>query len=547
MGTGTRPAVGDRLNVLAADRGPHAVQPSRRWCRHMFGEARSFGFAALLVSWSAVVLSSTASAQEVHGTLTRAGDGAPLPGALVVAERLRDGRAISRAITGVHGTWRMLLTTDPVVIRVLRIGSRPQVLDTLRLDDGARRELSAAIPDDPIVLPTVRTAADARCRVRPDSASLVAAMFHAARTALAASQLIAPEGRVLARVRVSNETWSPDGARMLGASHREYRADSLRPFRTVSVDSLVEFGFVTRHRERFAGVRRGVDVAVEYRVPSIDLLVDHRFVEDYCLQLADARRDRPDWIGVRFRPARHRRITQLQGTLWLDRRTAELRLLEYGYADLDAIERHIAPGGWLEFTRLEIGLWFVNRWSLRVPSLGESVETSARGTTLTVMRDVPVVQVRGEVLDLSVEARAVFTAGATEFVDADTLVSVPALVDPTLPVCDTLRGHASVSGTVHGASRASLSATVVSFSWRADSGSAESWMRTEAVTGPSGRYRACGIPQDRLVTVEVRAAGHEPGAVAVRIGSPRSTGRLDLLLVPRADERPETSGEPLVE
>lgn len=491
---------------------------------------------ALLIFLAAVAVTSSASAQEVFGTLRRSDVDIPSQGTVVVAERLSDGQTIARAVTGERGTWRLHITTDRLIIRALRIGFEPHVLDTLQLTVGERRELNAILPGTSAVLPTVRTAADSRCRVRPDSASLVARIFHDARTALAASQLVSPDGPVLTRVRVSNETWAPDETNILEASNREYFSDSLRPFRTVSVDSLLEFGFVTRQRERFAGVRRAVDVAVAYRVPSVDLIVDDRFLADYCLHLADARQDHPDWIGVGFRPARHRRITQIQGTLWIDRHTAELRRLEFGYAGLEGIEARINSGGWLEFTRLETGLWFVNRWALRAPSLRASVENSARGTVRTILREVPVIRVSGEVLDLAVDSRAVFTAGATDFLEAGDLVPIPIPVDSTQQVCESTRDQAFVFGTVRSASGAVLPAADLRFFWPDPKGEKDSWLQSNSTTQQAGQFRVCELPQDRLVTVEVRADGHEPAAITLRIGSPRTAARLDLVLVPTASD-----------
>ena len=70
-------------------------------------------------------------------------------------------------------------------------------------------------------------------------------------------------------------------------------------------------------------------------------------------------------------------------------------------------------------------VWFVQRWALRVPSFGEFVATSARGTARVVLRGVPVLRVQGEVLDVAVNALAVFTAGATDVAQAGALVPRP--------------------------------------------------------------------------------------------------------------------------
>lgn len=486
----------------------------------------------LILPAAIAFLSASLPAQEAFGTLRRAETGAPAQGTIVVAERLSDGRTIARAVTGTRGTWRLPLTTDRLVIRALRIGFPPHVLDTLQLAAGERRELDAVLPATTVVLPTVRTAADSRCRVRPDSGSLVARVFHEARVALAASQLIAPDGPVRARVRVSEEIWAADEREMLDASHREHHADSLRPFRTASVDSLLEFGFVTRRREEFSIVRPGDEVAVDYRVPGLDLLVDDRFLADYCLHLAEPRPERPEWIGVGFRPARSGRITRIQGTLWLDRRTAELRRLEFGYAGLEGNEARIDPGGWLEFTRLESGPWFVSRWALRVPALGSWLETRGRTTTRVVVRDVPVVRVSGEVLDLAVDGRVVFTAGATTFLRDGALLQMPVPSDAQGPACAGASGHALVFGRVFSASGPALPAAELRFAWRAEGGEGPEWLQTGTRTSSTGEFTSCGPPQDRPIIVEVRAEGHEPAALTLRIGSPRAAARVDLVLVP---------------
>ncbi len=481
-----------------------------------------------------------APAQEVFGTLRREDTGMPSQGTIVVAERLSDGATIARAVTGARGTWRLRVSTDRLVIRALRIGFEPHVLDTLQLAEGTQRELNVTLPGTSVVLPTVRSAADSRCRVRPDSASLVAKIFHEARTALTASLLITPDGPVRSRVRITDELWPADESKLIEVQHREYYAASLRPFRTASVDSLLEFGFVTRHRESFALVRPASDVAVDYRVPSVDLIVDDRFLADYCLYLADERADRPDLIGVGFRPARNKRITQIEGTLWLDRSTSALQRMEFGYAGLDGSERRIKPGGWLEFTRLETGLWFVNRWALRVPAIGSWIESRGATTLRIILRDVPLVRVSGEVLDIAVDARTVFTAGATDFLEAGALVTMPSPVDSTQPACVEMSGTAFAFGTVRSTSGAALPAAELRFFWRAASGTPDQWLHADAQISATGQYRVCGLPHDVLLTVQVRADGHEPASIALRVSSPRPSARVDLVLTPL----PSTSPNP---
>lgn len=488
--------------------------------------------ARAIVTCVPAIWSSTVAAQEVFGTLHRADVDAPAQGALIVAEHLSDGRVVARAVTGAQGTWYLRLTTDRVVVRALRIGFAPYVLDTLQLAVGERREINAVLPGLTVVLPTVRTTADTRCRVRPDSASLVARLFYEARTALAASLLIAPDGPVRSRYRVSQEIWSHDEREMLEDEHREYVSNSLRPFGTAHVDTLFEEGFVVLQQQRFATMRYQSPVAIDYRVPGVDLLIDDRFLERYCLHLSDARAEHPDWIGVAFRPSRFRRITQIEGTLWIDRHSGELRRMDYGYTGLQGAELQLDPGGRLEFTRLELGIWFISRWFVRVPAIGSWVEHSPRATLFIGMRDVPVVRVRGEVLDLAVDSRVVFTAGATDLLRDGELVPAAVPTDLVPGVCATPGAFVNASGRVLAASGAAVTDAELRFVWRANGGPSAGWLQSHARTRSRGDFIACGLPSNQPITVEIRAEGFEPAGTTLRVGSPRSAARLDIVLVP---------------
>lgn len=485
-----------------------------------------------LITIAATMCPSVVAGQEVFGTLRRGDINAPAQGTLIVAERLSDGRAVARAVTGAEGTWQLRLTSERLVVRALRIGFAPYVLDTVLLAVGERRELSAVLPNIAVVLPAVRTSADTRCRVRPDSASLVARLFHEARTALASSLLIAPDGPVRSRVRVSQEVWSHDERAMLEDEHREYVSGSLRPFSTAPVDTLIEAGFIVRQSRRIGAFRYEQPVAVDYRVPGVDLLVDDRFLEHYCLYLSDTPADHPDWIGVAFRPARFRRFTQIQGTLWIDRHSAELRRMEFGYVGLQGAELRLSPGGRLEFTRLELGPWFVSRWSLRVPAIGSWVEQSARATVLIQLRDIPVVRVRGEVLELAVDSRVVFTSGATDLLRDGELIPVAMPTDAAAGVCAPGGTYVKATGRVSGATGTAVADAELRFVWRADGGPSAGWLQSYARTRLTGTFIACGLPSDQPITVEIRAQGFEPAATTLRVGSPRSAARLDIVLVP---------------
>ncbi len=146
------------------------------------------------------------------------------------------------------------------------------------------------------------------------------------------------------------------------------------------------------------------------------------------------------------------------------------------------------------------------------------------------------IRVSGEVLDLAVDSRAVYTAGVTDFIEAGALIPMPVPVDSTQPACPRTEGHALAFGTVRSASGAVLPAAELRFFWRDQGGAADSWLQTQARTQATGRYRVCGLPRDRLMTVQVFADGQAPAEMTLRIASPRPAARLDLVLVPAVGE-----------
>jgi hypothetical protein len=309
-------------------------------------------------------------AQEIVGTLRAEPDARLASGVVVTVNRASDGALVARAVTGERGTFRLTVTTDSLVVRALRIGHQPYTLGALRVAAGARRDVSAILPDARITLATFRAQTDNRCRTRADGAVLVAQLFTQARTALLSSELVSDDGRPQSRYRLVSEHWNARGElidSLRGVT--EEITDSLRAFQSVSVDSLVASGYVVNQS----------DGSTVYRAPDAHVLVDDRFLSNYCLQLANDHAEQSEWIGVSFRPVRTRRgINEVQGTLWLDRTTYALQQMEFSYLGLDVVTRKANPGGWMAFDSLRSGAWFVSRWEIRMPKVARRVEVAPR-------------------------------------------------------------------------------------------------------------------------------------------------------------------------
>jgi hypothetical protein len=100
--------------------------------------------------------------------------------------------------------------------------------------------------------------------------------------------------------------------------------------------------------------------------PSTELLLSREFRATHCFRL---RRDddRPEAIGLEFRPVDGRDVSDIRGVLWVDAASAELRTLEFEFED---VPRELMRGDYVgeaEFRRLNAGGWIISRWWLRSP------------------------------------------------------------------------------------------------------------------------------------------------------------------------------------
>ncbi len=478
---------------------------------------KTSGWPAGLLLGALALAPMSARAQELFGTLRRV-DGGPAAGVVLVALRASDGGMVGRTVTGEQGTYRLRVSTDSLELRALRIGHQPQTLGAFRLGPDEQREMSTLLSDAPVTISAVQTRTDSRCRVRPEGASTVARLFADARTALLASQLVSLDGRPRSRYRLIDEQWSARDDRVMAVRATEFLTDSLRPFQSVPVDSLLADGYVVHL----------FDGSTVYRAPDAEVLADDRFLANYCLHLVEGTGEQAGSIGVGFRPARTRRgITEVQGTLWLDRTTNALQRLEYGYVGLEPLVARTNPGGWVAFTKLPGGVWFVSHWTIRMPQVGRRVVATTRD--LSDRRTVTGIQVvSGEVLEVGVNGWVRYTVGATDAVDeSGAVIDRPLEAHGDPGFCRRTPGTL-VYGTILGAQGAPLASAAVTVAVRngREAGAAGLSARTDS----AGRYRLCDVAADRLTTVRVTADGHAPDSVALRTTSLRAGARVDLML-----------------
>jgi hypothetical protein len=246
-------------------------------------------------------------------------------------------------------------------------------------------------------------------------------------------------------------------------------------------------------------VRRNDDGSLDYFGPDAGVLLSDVFLDTHCFRLAEDL-DQPSALGLAFEPVRAGERADISGTLWLDRETAQLRVLEYAYTWAPWAEALGVAQGRVDFEQLPNGSWIVRRWWIRMPELVQDLGLAREGRT--GIRVDGVREAGGEVARVSTLAR-------------ETISQV---------VRGTLTGtvwDSTAYGPLAGA-RVYLSGTQYS-----------------AMTDQNGEFFLDGLPEGvftvafshpRLDTLGVRAPGQEvqirPGEAAMAVLSVPSAGSI---------------------
>ena len=302
---------------------------------------------------------SALSSQVIRGVVVLPDTSTPVAGAVVVATTER-GPSSVRALSGAKGEFTLRLPAPGRYdLKVLRIGYRPTQGPSITVADGATETVRIVFAAEAVVLSAMNVRERETCRVNADSGFMVARVWEEARKAMLTSQLSA-DGAPLFAEWIEYDRHLDSAARVVRQQHvRTSRNPTTHAFRSRPPEVLDTAGYVV--------VDSG---ATNFFVPDAEVLLSPLFAAGHCFQLENAPDGQTDLIGVRFQPTRARRdMREIEGTLWVDRRSAELRTLDFNYTNLSDVAQSAHPGGRVEFLRLADGNWLVTRWSVRMPQL----------------------------------------------------------------------------------------------------------------------------------------------------------------------------------
>ena len=394
---------------------------------------------AVRMSALALALPLAASAQVVRGTVVDEASGRGLPGVVVV---LLDslGNRLAGVLADDDGRYA-IRTTVPgrYAIRADRIGYRSDAATPVALEVGQTVELKLVTRPIPVVLGAVRVTGRSPCVARASDGREVSEVWEETRKALYATDLTQQQELFTARVSRYERTLDAQTGRVTGFQTKQATTTTRSPFVSSPAAELSARGYV----------RQGSGSETVYYAPDAGVLLSDEFLRDHCFRLRDGDGRRSGQIGLAFEPVKGRDKPDISGTLWIDRKTAELRDLEFSYSRLPNLPDAVKSGdfgGHTEFHRMPTGAWIVERWVIRMPVLadkgtfaaqppmvvpgaaaprpdriqlaavreegGEVIETVARGARREVAAEVA--SVRGMVFD-STRMRPL--AGARVFLD----------------------------------------------------------------------------------------------------------------------------------
>jgi hypothetical protein len=315
----------------------------------------------VLVPAAAAVLclATAASAQIVRGTV-RDGMGAPVLGALV--ELVRGDEHITRVLSGEDGSYRLRAPEGGRYgLRVLRIGYRTTQATPIDIPSSGTLAHDVLAPMVAVQLDDIQIRAEKRCVVRPEEGIQAAALWEEARKALYAAELVQQTDGYRARMQHYERGYDKRGQRVSFENVWEEEATiQQNPFAAIDAHDLAQNGYIRVDSS-------GVNSATIYYAPDAHVLVGDPFTETHCFRVDDRKRADEGLIGLQFEPVENRDLPDVQGTLWLDRRSSELRSLDYSYTELPRGAARDRSGGRLEFRRLPSGAWIVQSWWIRMP------------------------------------------------------------------------------------------------------------------------------------------------------------------------------------
>lgn len=307
-------------------------------------------------------LPSSSSAQEVRGTAVEAASEAAIEGAFVslVDEA---GSTAASALTGSDGNFLLRATLPGSYrLRVERIGYVTWTSDPFEAGLGRTVTRRLRVSVQPVMLEELAVRVESQCRPRPGAGPALAATWEEARKALEVTRWTERRAGVGFELRRWERALDPETERVRDEESHTGERRAWRTFVSAPVEELSAEGYVRRTEGR----------AWQFFAPDAEALLSDTFADDHCFSVVKGEGEEAGLTGLSFEPVPGRVMPDVEGVLWLDGTTSELRHLAFTYTNpgFEPPLHRFPAGGRVEFARLPTGHWFVRRWHVRVPVAG---------------------------------------------------------------------------------------------------------------------------------------------------------------------------------
>jgi len=296
-------------------------------------------------------------AQAVRGRLLDAQSGEPVAGALIVMLD-SEGAEVASTVTSARGTYHVRATGAGLFrLRAERIGFENSLSGEITLLAGQTASADLTASSSAIVLPVLTVESETECSVRPEEGQATYVLWEEARKALQVTEKTAAAYRFDAvtyqrQVNLWGEALEQGDAEFVSYAGRH-------PWRSVPMDELEEHGYARKAEE-----------GTYFYGPDAEVLLSDQFLDSHCFRYRTGVDDVV--VGLAFEPVREEgdRV-DVEGVLWMDRETSQLRTLEFLYTGVER-PTHLGTGpgpyGQIVFDQLPGGGWIVREWWIRTPA-----------------------------------------------------------------------------------------------------------------------------------------------------------------------------------
>lgn len=270
-----------------------------------------------------------------------------------------EGTALRHALTNPDGEARFSLRSPGVYrLRAQMFGRGTAWSPLIQVGSDSAVTYVFELAMEPIPLGEVRVEPDQQCSIHPEDREELARVWEEVSKALAIQDWTDVAGRYRFTITAWDRRLDEMGEKVEAESLRELSTTAKNPIRSLPVEDLMTGGFI---REMEHG-------GTEYFGPDASILLSSLFLNAHCFQLSESTAH-PGSIGLVFEPV-GQEMPDIEGTIWVDRETAHLQLLEFQYVNAPKELTEGVARGRVDFERLPDGAWIVRRWWIRIPIRG---------------------------------------------------------------------------------------------------------------------------------------------------------------------------------